>query len=350
MSNLINIYMDYKTDCLIQYGLVIYNKNNKFIKNVFRAYFKTYIDNYYYDTFNTIDDGSRANLKNLDKEFDGCMEELLYDYQDYELVVSNHEYSTNVSIIKELRDISYEVCRIDRLEYKDKDDIVNVVSLFVKDNKLINKLIEDRCLKLVSLIKKSYDKVNKVLNYKDEYFNITFKKFVGKDNYKYVELDYNIGILNNYRNGLVRKNYKNDEYDFFKFELIMKKISIDIIKNNGKKFDTLYFVNIKDSFVSRDKIINKVYELIDNPLIRKHVVFLVNYNTYLSHENAFSLDYLFGCIQDFSHINDIYKKTDNIYTLGMFNYLVVSDCKYKDRDYFLEYDKEGIEVLVFEEE
>ena len=36
MSNLINIYMDYKTDCLIQYGLVIYNKNNKFnliIKN-----------------------------------------------------------------------------------------------------------------------------------------------------------------------------------------------------------------------------------------------------------------------------------------------------------------------------
>lgn len=350
MSNLINIYMDYKTDCLIQYGLVIYNKNNKFIKDVFRAYFKTYIDNYYYDTFNTIDDGSRANLKNLDKEFDGCMEELLYDYQDYELVVSNHEYSTNVSIIKELRDISYEVCRIDRLEYKDKDDIVNVVSLFVKDNKLINKLIEDRCLKLVSLIKKSYDKVNKVLNYKDEYFNITFKKFVGKDNYKYVELDYNIGILNNYRNGLVRKNYKNDEYDFFKFELIMKKISIDIIKNNGKKFDTLYFVDIKDSFVSRDKIINKVYELIDNPLIRKHVVFLVNYNTYLSHEDAFSLDYLFGCIQDFSYINDIYKKTDNIYTLGMFNYLVVSDCKYKDRDYFLEYDKEGIEVLVFEEE
>ena len=74
----------------------------------------------------------------------------------------------------------------------------------------------------------------------------------------------NIGILNNYRNGLVRKNYKNDEYDFFKFELIMKKISIDIIKNNGKKFDTLYFVDIKDSFVSRDKIIESIWEWTGN--------------------------------------------------------------------------------------
>ncbi len=350
MSNLANIYMVYKTNCLIQYGLVIYNKNSKFIKDVFRAYFKTYIDNYYYDTFNTIDDGSRANLKNLDKEFDGCMEELLYDYQEYELMVSNKEYDLNVSIIKELRNVSFEICRIDRLEYKDKDDIVNVVSLFVKNNKLINKLIGDRCLKLVSLIKKSYDKVNKVLNYKDEYFNITFKNFVSKDNYKYVELDYNIGLLNNYRNGLVKRNFNNEDYDYYKFELIMKKISIDIIKNIGNKFDTLYFVVIKDSFINKNQIINKVYELMDSPLIRKHVVFLVNYNTFISHEEAFSLDYLFGCIQDFSHINDIYKKTDNIYTLGMFNYLVVSNCKYKDRDYFLEYDKEGIEVLVFEEE
>ena len=51
MNNLIDIFISYKTNCLIKYGLLIYNKDNKFIKDVFATYFKTYIDNYYYDIF-----------------------------------------------------------------------------------------------------------------------------------------------------------------------------------------------------------------------------------------------------------------------------------------------------------
>ena len=42
MKNLIDIFISYKTNYLIKYGLFIYNKNNKFIKDVFATYFKTY--------------------------------------------------------------------------------------------------------------------------------------------------------------------------------------------------------------------------------------------------------------------------------------------------------------------
>ena len=55
MKNLIDIFISYKTNCLIKYGLLIYNKDNKFIRDVFATYFKTYIDNYYYDIFHIVD-------------------------------------------------------------------------------------------------------------------------------------------------------------------------------------------------------------------------------------------------------------------------------------------------------
>ena len=107
MKNLIDIFISYKTNCLIKYGLLIYNKDNKFIRDVFATYFKTYIDNYYYDIFHTVD-VLEFNEEVLKKEFTGCMEELLDEYRNYELQVSNEEYSNNVKIIKELKDISYD--------------------------------------------------------------------------------------------------------------------------------------------------------------------------------------------------------------------------------------------------
>ena len=344
---LIDIFISYKTNCLIKYGLLIYNKDNKFIKDVFATYFKTYIDNYYYDIFHTVD-VLEFNEEVLKKEFIGCMEELLDEYRNYELQVSNEEYSNNVKIIKELKDISYEITKMDLLNYKDRDDVVDVVSKFIKENSLLNNLIGERLIKLISLVKEYYTNTSKIFNYQDEFFYIENRKFKNS-NYSYLGLNYNIKLLNNYRKGLVRREYSHDDYDFSKFNLIMKKISIDIIKNI-KNRDKLYFVELSDDFIYRGKIKNKVYELMDNPLIRKHVVFLVNYNLYLNQKEAFSFDYLFGCIQDFTYIQDIYKKTDNIYNEGMFNYLVVSGCKEKDKKFFMEYENEGISVLMFEEE
>ena len=256
--------------------------------------------------------------------------------------------TNKIKIIKELKDISYEITKMDLLNYKDRDDVVDVVSKFIKENSLLNNLIGERLIKLISLVKEYYTNTSKIFNYQDEFFYIENRKFKNS-NYSYLGLNYNIKLLNNYRKGLVRREYANDDYDFSKFNLIMKKISIDIIKNI-KNRDKLYFVELSDDFIYRGKIKNKVYELMDNPLIRKHVVFLVNYNLYLNQKEAFSFDYLFGCIQDFTYIQDIYKKTDNIYNEGMFNYLVVSGCKEKDKKFFMEYENEGISVLMFEEE
>ena len=48
--------------------------------------------------------------------------------------------------------------------------------------------------------------------------------------------------------------------------------------------------------------------------------------------------------------NDVYQKTDSIYKEGIFNYLIVEDCKYRDRDYFLDYNSDVLKILLFEED
>ena len=53
---------------------------------------------------------------------------------------------------------------------------------------------------------------------------------------------------------------------------------------------------------------------------------------------------------DFSHIHDIYKKIENIEKEGIFDYLVLSDYKYKDREYLLNYEGKTLKILLFEED
>ena len=87
--------MNYKINRLVEYACLIYQRHDKFAKDVFKMYFKTYVDNYYYGVFDTIENGTYS-IDNLILELEGAMEELLHNYLEYELEVSNSEYSENV--------------------------------------------------------------------------------------------------------------------------------------------------------------------------------------------------------------------------------------------------------------
>lgn len=350
MDNLINVFMNYKINRLVEYGTFIYDDDSEFVGNCFREYFRTYVDNYYYGIFNTIDD-TVYNLKNLKLEFKGIKEEMLEDYRVYELQVGNEEYLENRKIIMELADMALEITKMDQLEYKDKDDITEVVSNFINSRAILNDLVGKRIIKLVSLVKETYSDVSKLFALGDNYFKIEKLAFIKEDNMKYFQLQQDIAVLNNYKKTMVSKIYKDEKYDYKKFECLVQKISMYLLRNivSNRKTEVI-FIELNDAFISRGKIINKVYKLIDNPIFKNHVVLCVNYNTYLNQKKAFLEDFQFGCIQDFSHINDISAKTDNIYNEGIFNYLLVDNCKDKDREFFIKYDKKGMNVLVFEEE
>lgn len=351
MDNLINVYMDYKVNHLTKCGITIYGRNSSFIRKVFDGYIRTYIDNYYYGTFNTIDD-NKFSLDNLYRELSGIRVDMKMEYKDREILDSNIEFYDNNKTIDELRDISYDLVQLDMIRYDNKEEISNKVRTYLDGTRWIKPLLNNEIInKIISYIIDDYNKSQKLFYTNETSFELKVRRFRDNKNYNYYEIVPKIDALNNYRRTLVSKVYKNEGLDEKKFCCIMQKISLFILDSiiNKKSIDMM-FVEIKDSFVWRGQLINRVLQLMDNPLIRKYVVFGITYSNYKNHEGAFNEDYNFACIQDFTHINDIYSKTDAIYKEGFFNYLIVKDCKYADLDYFTSYESEGMEVLVFEEE
>ena len=350
MDNLITVFMNYKVSRLIEYGVFLYQKDSFFVRDIFKNYFQTYIDNYYYGVFNTIDD-EHYNRRNLKLELSGMMDELLYDYQDFESKVSPEEYHENQKIIHDLKDISYEVIKIDSLEIPSKDAIGDVVEAFLASQEWIANCVQKREEKLIRLIRETYQYEQKLLQYEGQNFTFREKHFIDHDDCVWLELVPSIKSLDVYRKGLVEKVSCDERLEFDKLVCLIQKISHMLLlqflrKEEPKKI----FIALPDRLVSRGRIQGDIYSLIDNPIFQRNVFLAVNYNTYLAQKAAFSEDFHFACVQDFSHINDIYIKVDGIYNEGFCHYLIVSDYKQDDKDFFMRYKNEVMSVLMFEEE
>ena len=350
MDNLISVFMNYKLNRLVEYGVAIYQMDSPFIRAVFSSYFQTYIDNYYYGIFNTIDD-ENYNRKNLKAEFTGVMEEMLYEYQGEVENTSQEEYQTNCKIIHEFRDLSYEIVKIDTLAIPSKEDLPNIVNQFLLENDLIHQYLGDRTDKLIRLVRDTYVNEQKILCYENQYFQLNEKHFIDRDDCVWLSLKHSIGSLDVYRKGLVEKVFADDSLDYEKMESLIQKISHLLLVNFIQKIDNKkIFIELPDTFVSRGKIDERIISLMDNPMFRKNVFIAVPYNTYANSKGAFTVDFHFACMQDFRHISDVYQKVDSIYNEGFSHYLIVTDCKEDDRDFFMNYKNEVMSLMMFEEE
>ena len=344
MNNLITVFLNYKVSRLAAYGTLIYNEDSDFINRIFKNYFQIYVDNYYYGIFHTVDDGV-YNKDNLKLEFDGIEKEMLEEYLDFELLVSNEEYTKNINDIKEIKKYALELIDIDLLEINNKDDIPKVVEEFVNKNKFIKGKIDNKLKKLTSLVRETFQTNMKMMNYKEEYFTMDVKKFFERDDLSYYSLKQTVKLLDNYKRGMVLNVYDDNRLDVKKSICLIQKVSLEILKKfiNHEEIKPI-IIQIRDDCFGRGKLKEEVLEVLDNPLLEKYLILGVNYNT------SFDLEYSLACIQDYTHINDVYQKTETILNEGAFDYLVVSDYKYRDRDFFVKYENASLEVLLFEEE
>ena len=166
-----------------------------------------------------------------------------------------------------------------------------------------------------------------------------------------MELKPTIKALDVYRQGLVTQVNQDDRLSLEKMECLIQKISHMLLLNFLNKKETkLIFIPFYESLISRGKINDKIMSLIDNPMFQKHVVLAIPYSAYQSHKSAFLEDFHFACVQDFSHISDIYQKVDSIYNEGFCHYIIVDGYRPDDQDYFLTYKNDVMSILLFEEE
>lgn len=349
MNNLITVFMNYKLNRLIEYGVVVYQNESPFIRGVFGSYFQTYIDNYYYGIFNTIDDGTYSE-ETLKTEFDGIMEEMLYDYQEYEKKVSQEEYQNNVRIIKELKDIALLILPIDTLAINNVDEVEKVVTDYIQLCPLVG-MLGNRIDKLLRLVRDTYLMEQKILEFENTDFTINEKKFIERRDCIWFELVPSIKSLEGYRKGLIDKVNSDESLVMDKLECLIQMISHMLLKNFlEKKENRKIFISLDDTLIGRGSIDERVLSLVDNPMFQKYVYLAIPYSTYTRYRNAFTEDYHFACTQDFSHINDIYQKVEAVYSEGFSHFLIVTDYRDDDKDYFINYKNEVMSVLMFEEE
>ena len=350
MNNLITVFMNYKINRLVEYGVVVYQKNSPFIRDVLAGYFQTYIDNYYYGVFNTVEE-EVYNRRNLKQEFNGVMEEMLYDFKEYESSLYKDVYEENQKVIRDLKEIAFELLPIDTLEFPNKDEIPTVMKEFIENHSRFSVLDEKIVDKLIRLVRGTYLMEQRLLQYKNNCFTIKEKHFVERDDCVWYELVPSIKSLEVYRNGLIEQVGRDENLAMEKMECLIQMISHMLLMNFLEKKETKkIFISLADSFVRRGAIDEKIQLLIDNPMFQKYVYLVVQYNTYANQKNAFSEDYHFAFIQDFSHISDVYMKVDSIYNEGLCHFLIVSKYKNDDLDFFTKYQNEVMSILMFEEE
>ena len=343
--------MNYKVNRLVEYGVAIYQQDSQFVRDVLNVYFQTYVENYYYQVFSTIEDDETFNRRNLKAELTGIMEEMIYDYKQYEGTLSKEDYQTSLKMMKELRDLAYEVVKIDQMVFTSKEELPNELNALIQENNLIHQYLGDHVDKLTRLVRDTYNHEQKMLQYTDRYFQIEERHFVDVDDCIWLQLKQHIQSLDVYRKGLVDKVFQDEKFELEKITCLIQKVSHMLLMNflnHRENFN--YIIELPDMFISRGKIDDQVMALIDNPMFRKNVTLAVSFNTYLSQKSAFTEDYQFACMQDFSHINDVYKKVENIYNEGFARYLIVLANKEDDNDFFERYKNDVLRVLRFEEE
>ena len=195
---------------------------------------------------------------------------------------------------------------------------------FFTKNPILSDYLNDNIDTLIKYTKDYKSTIKKILKYKDNYFKLKRTPYEDKENKYYVTLDYDAD---------------NNKITFTSF--LINKIPF---------YYTFKLAFLIWMFMPNFKGSIYVYNVVIGPLFRKYVVLCCDFHTYLSHKNVFEEDFVFACKQKFRRVSDIYKKVNSIYTEGVFNYLVVMDCKEKDRNFFKEYKADGMEVLLIKED
>ncbi len=347
MENLIHTFFQYKINRLTEYGIILYQEDSAFLRKVFSRYFHTYVDNYYYGIYHTLDTSCYSD-ENLKEELQGMMVELLDDYRAFELDVSNDEYCYNQKRIRELKDFSYEIIKIDQLVFPSKGEIANVITDFISNNQYLSKYIKNQLNHLIGAVRVTYDRYNDLLvNYQDTYFSLFSRKFHQKDGYLYMDLHYQIDAFDIYKKGMVYKIFLDSKMNYNKVLCLIQKVSLFILKSflNHEDIPKL-FLEIPEDLLQNEDILS----IIRNPLFRKYVIFGVSYDVFLNHRDLMSFSDQFACIQDFTDVEEIYDLVTAIHKDNYFQQLVVKNCKFEDRDFFLEYESDHLEIFVFEEE
>lgn len=350
LDNSISKYMSFKIRNLKEYIYTINNKNlEKELSNKYLdIYLETFINTYYYHILETLDytESIKYDLKTIYKELEGKYYEILFDIENSDVLDSSDVYKKKKQQAKACFQLAYFISYIDVYQLfleEDYEKYILMLDTICDKNKYINNLIDANYYqKLFDLLKIERIKINQFKNsLKDLKFYLNFNKYKDLD-YYLVSLENNIPRLNNYyKKEMINRVYNFKNVSHIKIKTTINLLMKDILKRviYHKDIDK-YFIILEENDLLNRKYYEEYFSMINNPILKNNIIFIMSYKTYLSHTKIINdyNTYNFGLICDLSHINDIEKKLDTLDNLPIIKYLILDKIKKNDLDFLNKYE------------
>ena len=242
-DNLVVIYMNYKINYLLKYGLLIMHSTDEFLSECLKNYLKTYVNSYYYLIFDTVN-SKVYDDKVMREEIEGKRLEMLDDLSNYELIDSNEEYKNKKNYINDCSKIIPFLIKLDLFRFNDKEEANTGIKALVDQDSFVKEKLGTDILKLISLVIDTNKVLSNFFEKKDTYFSLDYLLFKDVDNYVKVVINNDVKVLrDNYKNSLVERCYKDKKIQFEKVYLLgikfIKQLLFDVYNNSllyGKYF------------------------------------------------------------------------------------------------------------------
>lgn len=339
--NLVTKYLEYKKNKLISYGLALFSDSeyHDFLIECLKKYINNYIEVKYHQKFETVSDNAEVTKEVIEEEQVGMRLELLDDLSVKEIIETNEGYIRKQELINISALIAKTIIKIDTLDLTEEN----------KEEKL-DKVLEDASKEftlrqnaktlIVKIWREQEGTIKKILTPKE---NFTLNLIPYENNIKEVKIIPKIKQLNMYKKSLVERVYQEEKVTYEKIKLMLILLNQLVLEKLIKKEEIgNYIVIIPDEIWTKKQKMEELYELLEDKILKEHILLGITYNTIIASKTIQEKrkeKYKFICLQDFTHINDIPTKINNIDTSNLFDYLMVTS--YKDKD-FKEF--ENIEV------
>lgn len=329
--SVINEYISFKRKNMIKYLKTIMNRVefSSFESFVIDMFCNIYFQSYYYGIYETIDIGD--NLKTDDavkKELYGKKLELLKSIDDSEVL---EEYNAYIRKINDINEIYKKMLVI--LDIDQEDLYLKPLAKMIKSD--IKK--EEKFLDLISC----------------NDFKIRYHKFKNYNDFKFIDMTYNIKKLErSYKKSVIDQVYNSSSLDIARIMTMLKILETELLikminhDNCGK-----YFITITEMFLQNKENLTALLNLLDNVYVKDHVVILIPNKVYKRHSAYFKRmigKYQFGLLIDFSHIMDVSVKLDSLNENKLFDFIIVEKAKSDDYTIICNYESDNKKIMMYE--
>ena len=327
--DVVNKFFDYKKKSLSEYVNIVYI-DSKDAKEYIEAFIDTYINTYYYHYLDAYYDKPVTNINQgiIIKEMQAKKLELSISVSADKIKTDliNYSYSNVlIAIMIDLLDLSY----LNKIQ-----DFKDALQSSLVINSGLTQITDDMIDKLGTLVKENVLKEKKFFSeLKSDSFAIKYYTYISDTNKCKVALEYNIDQLEkNYRKVVLDKNFDDSRLSLDRLKTTINLFSIDLL------YKVLNHVQLKNYFIDlplvdiKKKNLEELINSFSNPKIKDNIVFVINYNDYVSNKSLFKgFDkYKFAILVDFSKVISIEKRLTEIEEFDLFRYIIVDGVKSKD--------------------